>query len=227
MLQTGEHTSEIYIVDDDAMVRESLSIVFSQAGYRVRTFCDGTSVVTAARVRIPACILIDIYMPGTSGLDILKQLDAANYPAPIFVVSARRDISIAVEAIKNGACDFIEKQMDAASIVIRVGKTIATWVSRQTRDATSEIRWRHFPGRPLLSRREIEVLAQIMAGASNKESAMTLGISSRTIETHRQHIMKKLGAKNAVDLVHIVLGTDGRRSQNASPRVASDQIMRV
>ena len=226
MLQTGEQNSEIYIVDDDAMVRESLSIVFSQAGYRVRAFCEGTSVVAAARVRIPACIIIDIFLPGTSGLDILKQLDAANYPAPIFIVSARRDISIAVEAIKNGACDFIEKQTDAASIVARVGKTIATWASRQT-DATSEIRWRHFPGRPLLSRREIEVLAQIMGGASNKESATTLGISCRTIETHRQHIMKKLGAKNAVDLVHIVLGTDSRRSQDASPRAARDQIMRV
>jgi len=227
MLQTGVHSSEIYIVDDDAMVRESLSIAFSQAGYQVRTFCEGTSVIAAARVRIPACIVMDIYLPGTSGLDILKQLDAANYQAPIFVVSARRDISIAVEAIKNGACDFIEKQTDVASIVTRVGKTIATWASRQQKDATVEIRWRHFPGRHLLSRREIEVLAQIMGGASNKESATTLGISCRTIETHRQHIMKKLGAKNAVDLVHIVLGTDSRRSQDASPRAARDQIMRV
>jgi len=108
-----------------------------------------------------------------------------------------------------------------------VGKAIATWASRQQKDATSEIRWRHFPGRPLLSRREIEVLAQIMAGASNKEAAKTLGISSRTIETHRQHIMKKLGAKNAVDLVHIVLGTEGRRPQDASPRSANDQLMQV
>jgi two-component system, LuxR family, response regulator FixJ len=108
-----------------------------------------------------------------------------------------------------------------------VGKTITTWASRQQRDATSEIRWRHFPGRPLLSRREIEVLAQIMAGASNKEAAKVLEISSRTIETHRQHIMKKLNAKNAVDLVHVVLGTEGRRSQDASPRAAHDQIMRI
>jgi FixJ family two-component response regulator len=227
MLQAGEQNSEIYIVDDDAMVRESLSIVFRQAGYQVSAFCEGTSVVAAARARIPACILMDIYLPGISGLDILKQLDASNYPAPILVVSARRDISIAVEAIKNGACDFIEKQTDVASIVTRVGKTIATWAGRQQKDATSEIRWRHFPGRQLLSRREIEVLAQIMAGGSNKEAAKILGISSRTIETHRQHIMKKLGAKNAVDLVHIVLGTDGRRAQAVGPRSANDQIMRV
>jgi len=92
MLQNGEHNSEIYVVDDDALVRESMSIVFTQAGYQVKAFCDGASVVAAARVRTPACILIDIYLPGTSGLEILKQLGAANYPAPIFVVSARRDI---------------------------------------------------------------------------------------------------------------------------------------
>jgi FixJ family two-component response regulator len=225
MWQNGEQNSEIYIVDDDALVRESLSIEFSRAGYQVRSFCEGTSVIAAARVRIPACILTDIYLPGPSGLDILKQLDASTYPAPIFIVSARRDISTAVEAIKNGACDFIEKQTDIASIVTLVGKTIATWANRRQKDATSEIRWRHFPGRPLLSRREIDVLSQIMAGASNKEAAKTLGISSRTIETHRQHIMKKLGAKNAVDLVHIVLATEERRK--ASSRAAYDQNMRV
>jgi FixJ family two-component response regulator len=148
MLQTGENNSEIYIVDDDAMVRESLSIVFSQAGYQVRAFCEGTSVVAAARARIPACILMDIYLPGTSGLDILKQLDAANYPAPILVVSARRDISIAVEAIKNGACDFIEKQTDVASIVTRVGKTIATWATDNRRTRPRKSDGVIFPGAP-------------------------------------------------------------------------------
>ena len=89
MFQNDGHSSEIFIVDDDAMVRESLSIVFAQAGYRVKTFSDGTSVVAAARVRIPACILMDISMPGLSGLEALKQIDAANYPAPICIVSGR------------------------------------------------------------------------------------------------------------------------------------------
>jgi two-component system, LuxR family, response regulator FixJ len=205
MLQTAVPSSEIFIVDDDELVRDSLSTVFTQAGYRVTTFREGTSLVLTAQVRVPACILLDMYMPGPSGLDTLKQLDAAGYPAPIFIVSGRGDIPSAVEAIKNGAYDFIEKQMDAHSIVERVGKAIAAWSSRQWQGETPGILWRQFPGRDQLTRREIEVLAQITAAASNKEAARYLGISSRTIEIHRRHIMQKLGAKNAVDLMRIVL----------------------
>jgi FixJ family two-component response regulator len=221
MFQNDGHSSEIFIVDDDAMVRESLSIVFAQAGYRVKTFSDGTSVVAAARVRIPACILMDICMPGPSGLDILKQLDAANYPAPICIVSGRGDVPVVVEAMKNGACDFIEKQIDAGSIVERVGKAIDAWARLQQKDETSEIRWQHFPGRDRLTRREIEVLAQITAGANNKAAAKTLGISPRTIEIHRMHIMRKLGARNVVDLVRTVLNSSGSASQHVAIRALS------
>jgi FixJ family two-component response regulator len=154
-------------------------------------------------------------MPGPSGLEILKQLDAPNYPAPICIVSGRGDIPVAVEAIKNGASDFIEKQMEAGSIVERVGKTIGAWARRQQKSETSEIRWQHFPGRVHLTRREIEVLAQITAGASNKAAARNLGISYRTVEIHRSHIMEKLGARNVVDLVRIVLNKDGSTWQPA------------
>jgi two-component system, LuxR family, response regulator FixJ len=215
MLQNGGLSSEIFIVDDDALVRETLSIVFIRAGYQVMTFSEGPSFVAAARVRIPACVLMDICMPGPSGLDILKQLDAANYPAPICIVSGRGDIPVAVEAIKNGAYDFIEKQTEPASIVERVGKTIGTWASRQHRSEAPEIRWQHFPGRGHLTRREIEVLAQITAGASNKAAAKNLGISYRTVEIHRSRIMEKLGAKNVVDLVRMVLRADVSTLQHA------------
>jgi FixJ family two-component response regulator len=218
MFQTGALGSEIFIVDDDALVRESMSIIFSQAGYRVTTFSEGTSCVAAARVRIPACILTDMCMPGPSGLDILKQLDAANYPAPICIFSGRGDIPVAVEAIKNGACDFIEKQTDAGSMVERVGKTIDAWARRQQTDETSEIRWQHFPGRDRLTRREIEVVAQITAGVSSKAAAKNLGISPRTIEVHRMHIMQKLDAKNVADLVRIVLSRDGSTRRRAGLR---------
>jgi two-component system response regulator FixJ len=205
MLQTHVLNRELFIADDDEWVRDSLSSQFTLSGYQVTTFEEGTSLIRAARARMPACILLDICMPGPSGLDILKELDAANYSAPIFIISGRGDIPSAVLAIKNGAFDFIEKQTEALSIVERVDKTLAARTCHQQEGRTPEILWRHFPGRDQLTRREIEVLAQIVAAASNKEAARDLGISRRTIEVHRKHIMQKLGAKNAVDLVRIVL----------------------
>ena len=205
MLQPRLPSSEIFIADDEECVRDSLSSLFTLAGYQVTTFKDGAALVLTARVRLPVCILLDICMPGQSGLDTLKQLDAANYPAPIFVISGHGDIPSAVQAIKNGACDFIEKGDNANSIVERVETTLGALPSRRPQDQTSEIRWRYFPGRDQLTRREIEVLAQITAAASNKEAARDLGISRRTIEVHRRHIMQKLNAKNAIDLVRIVL----------------------
>lgn len=205
MLQPRLPSSEIFIADDEECVRDSLSSLFTLAGYQVTTFQDGAALVLTARVRMPVCILLDICMPGQSGLDTLRQLDAANYPAPIFIISGHGDIASAVQAIKNGAYDFIEKGDNANSIVERVETTLSVLPSRRPQDQTPEIRWRYFPGRDQLTRREIEVLGQITAAASNKEAARDLGISRRTIEVHRRHIMQKLGAKNAVDLVRIVL----------------------
>jgi two-component system, LuxR family, response regulator FixJ len=215
MRQNGGLSSEIFIVDDDALVRETLSIAFTRAGYQVMTFDEGPPFVTAARIRIPACVLMDICLPGPSGLDILRQLDAANYPAPICIVSGRGDIPAAVEAIKSGAYDFIEKHLEAGSIVERVGKTIGAWASRVQKSETPEIQWQQFPGRAHLTRREIEVLTQIAAGASNKAAAKNLGISYRTVEIHRKHIMTKLDAKNVVDLVRMVWRTNGGAVQHA------------
>jgi FixJ family two-component response regulator len=215
MFQTAELRSEIFIVDDDAIVRESLSAEFNRAGYQVAAFSEGMSFVSAARERSPACVVMDMFMPGPSGLEILKQLDPASYPAPICIVSGRADISLAIEAIRNGASDFIEKQMNAASIVERVGKAIEVWMRRQQMERTSEFQWRRFPGRDRLTRREIEVLTQIAAGATSKVAAEALGISSRTVEAHRWNIMKKLGAKNAAELVRIVL-SDGSGARKPS-----------
>jgi two-component system response regulator FixJ len=208
---TGSETSgEVFIVDDDPMVRDMLSEVFAQAGYRAISFVDGASFIVAARERIPACVILDIYMPGRSGLEILKDLDAPNYPAPIFVASGRGDIPSAVEAIKNGAFDFIEKRLDADTLVARVGEAIKARSQLRLDQNGSEIPSSAFPGCDLLTRREREVLALITASATNKEAAINLGISQRTVEIHRAHIMQKLGAKNSIDLARKVMGQERR-----------------
>lgn len=208
MSQQFMSPGEIFIVDDDQAVRDALSVVFSLEGYRVTSFGEGTSFLEAAHLITPACILLDVHMPGLSGLDVLKKLNAQHYAAPIFIISGQADIPMAVDAIKHGALDFIEKPFDANTVVARVREAIEVWV-RRAENGYGDILPSQFLGQDLLTPREREVLGQIAGGASNKEAGRKLGISPRTIEVHRARIMEKLGAKNAADLVRIVL-SDGR-----------------
>jgi FixJ family two-component response regulator len=205
MNQQLNSSNEIFIVDDDPAVRDALSVVFTLEGFHVSGFAEGNSFLTAARARTPACIILDVHMPGRSGLDILKELNAQHYGAPIFIISGQGDIPMAVDAVKNGALDFIEKPFDADTVVARVREAIEAWARRSMEKDQDSILAAEFPGHDLLTPREREVLAQIARGASNKEAGRHLGISPRTIEVHRARVMEKLGAKNAADLVRIVM----------------------
>ena len=195
----------IFVVDDDPLVLNALSVVLLREGYQVTGFGEGASFLAAAKARTPACIILDVQMPGQSGLDILKELNAQQYPAPIFIISGVGDIPMAVEAIKSGALDFIEKPFDATTVVTRVREAIEAWARRAQRGAGTDVLSKSFAGHDLLTARERDVLNQIAAGSSNKQAGRELGISPRTIEVHRARIMEKLGAKNAADLVRIVL----------------------
>jgi FixJ family two-component response regulator len=205
MAENASSRGEIFVVDDDPAVRETLSLVLTAGGYQVICFADGAALLAVARSRTPACILLDVHIPGKSGLDILKELHGEEYPAPIFMISGQGDIAMAVRAIKNGALDFIEKPFRGSEIVERLNDAIGAYQRRQAENSTPEVASLHFPGREPLTRREREVLEQFTAGASNKEAGRTLGISPRTIEDHRANIMKKLGARNAADLIRIVM----------------------
>jgi FixJ family two-component response regulator len=201
---TDKSRGEIFVVDDDPAVRETLSIVLSAGGYQVVCFADGAALLAVARTRTPSCILLDVHIPGKSGLDILKELHGEDYPAPIFIISGQGDIAMAVSAIKNGALDFIEKPFRGNELVARLNEAISAYARRQAQNAAKADSL-YFPGREPLTRREREVLERFAAGASNKEAGRELGISPRTIEDHRANIMKKLGARNAADLIRIVL----------------------
>lgn len=205
MSEKGASRGEIFVVDDDPAVRDTLSMVLSAGGYEVICFADGAALLSVARSRTPACILLDVHIPGKSGFDILKELHGEDYPAPIFMISGQGDIAMAVSAIKNGALDFIEKPFRGSEIVTRLNEAIDAYARRKSTGPGSSIQALHFPGREPLTRREREVLEQFTMGASNKEAGRHLGISPRTIEDHRANIMKKLGARNAADLVRIVM----------------------
>jgi two-component system, LuxR family, response regulator FixJ len=201
--------SEIFVVDDDPAVRDALRVVFELEGYRVSAFPDGVSFLAATRSRTPGCVLLDVHMPGRSGLDILNEL-GVQYAAPVFMISGQGDIPMAVEAIKQGAHDFLEKPFDADTVLTRVREALEARASKAS-GKSGDTLLAPFQGEDQLTPREREVLEKIALGASNKEAGRQLGISPRTIEVHRARIMEKLGARNTADLVRIVY-SDSRRT---------------
>ena len=211
--------NELFVVDDDEAMRDALSVVFTLAGYRVSLFADGDGFTEAVRTRRPSAVLLDLNLPDKSGLTVLREIDAQHFPAPIFIISGDGDVGRAVDAVKNGAFDYMVKPFETQAIVARVANAISTYARRKSERGAS---FHDFAGQGLLTPREREVLAQIAGGASNKEAGRQLGISPRTIEVHRARIMEKLGARNAADLVRIVLSGSGksRGAELASGMVA-------
>src|ERR1700723_4639666 len=128
---------EIFGVDDAPAVRETLSTVLSAGGYQVICFADGAALLAVARSRTPSCILLDVHIPGESGLDILKELRGEDYPAPIFMISGQGDIAMAVSAIKNGALDFIENPFRGNELVARLNEAIEAYERRQQADRSA------------------------------------------------------------------------------------------
>jgi FixJ family two-component response regulator len=196
---------QIFVVDDDPCMRQSLSSVLEEQGYEVVCFADGAALLSSARDRIPVCIFLEIRPPEKSGIDILKKLRAEDYPAPVFVTSGQGDIPMAVDAIRNGASDFIEKPVTGNEMVGRVKAAIEMLSRASPANNTSKICSLHFPGGEPLTRRERDVLAHLAEGATNREIAERLGLSARTIEGHRANIMKKVGVKSAAELVRRIL----------------------
>jgi two-component system, LuxR family, response regulator FixJ len=194
---------EIFVVDDDPATREAFSTALAAAGYELVCFADAAALLSQLRSNVPACIFIEVKMPERAGLELLKKLHEENCPAPIFVTSANGDIATAVEAVRSGAVDFIEKPINGAAIVGRMEAAI-TELSEASEDGLADIVTR-LPGCEPFTRREREVLARIAVGETNKEAARKLGLSSRTIEGYRASIMRKVGARNAAELLRRVL----------------------
>lgn len=205
----------VCVVDDDEVIRDVLSAVFDANGFTVETFESGDQFLANGPSASPACVLLDALMPGRTGLEVLKELNGRNGGAPVIMISGSADIPMAVDAIKHGALDFIEKPFDPETIVRRVEAALdASGARAEAREKTEQSG--EIPGSENLTPREREVLSLISSGQSNKEAGRLLGISPRTIEVHRARIMEKLGARNAADLVRIVLLANEGKSSAAA-----------
>ena len=201
--------STIYVVDDDEAVRDSLQWLLEGKGYRVRWFDSSGTFLTRYDPREVACLFVDIRMNGMSGLELQDKLIERKSPLPIVFITAHGDVPMAVETMKKGALDFIQKPFDENKLFALVEKmqerAQAAFVSHQ-RANTREI----LLGK--LTNREAQVLERIVAGRLNKQIADDLNISIKTVEAHRANIMEKLGANTVADLLKVALGSNTIKS---------------
>lgn len=191
---------KVFVIDADAASREQLSIALQRKAYDVICFADGASLLSEAKVGMPACVLLEMHASGQSGLDILKRLREENCMAPILVTSANGSIAMAVDAIRSGASDFIEKPFESSEIVNRIDAAIDEFAQ------PDPARQRWLAGREPLTGREHEVLEHLAGGLTNKEIARLMRLSARTIEGYRASILRKADARNVTDLLRRIYG---------------------
>jgi len=195
--------SVIHLVEDDEAMRESLVELLEDGGYTVRTYTRAEELLAQSSIE-PGCIVSDVRMPGIDGVTLLRRLRAGGSTTPLMLITGHGDIAMAVAAMKAGAIDFLEKPFEADALLAALGAALRDPPSK---DKTENVELSRQRLRKLTSR-EYEVLGQLVAGKSNKEIAAQLGISPRTVEFHRAHIMEKMATKGLPELVRVWLSAD-------------------
>ena len=189
----------VYIVDDDDAVRDSLAMLFRNAGLAVRAFRSALAFLEQPVPAAPACLVLDIRMPGMSGTALQDELAARAPRLPIIFITGHGNVPLAVQAVKKGAFDFIEKPFDDYQLLARVMKAFEHAAAAPGASAA------HRAQLALLSEREQEVLRLVLAGKPSRQVAEELTISARTVDFHRARIMQKLGVRSAAELFRVCL----------------------
>lgn len=195
------HRDTVFIVDDDASVRDSLALLLSLRGYVTASFASAEDFLGALQPDWRGCVVVDIRMPGMSGLELQRCLLERGPTLPVIVITAHGDVAAARQAFLADAVDFIEKPFDGKQLIDAIENAVAGLraVATAQDKATGT---RPTPGQ--LSVREREVMTLMAKGLHNRRIAEELGISPRTVEVHKARVMEKLGAQNLVDLVRLV-----------------------
>jgi two-component system response regulator FixJ len=195
----------IHLIDDDDGVRRSLAFSLTTAGLAVRAYDSGTAFLEALKGLQPGCIVSDIRMPGIDGLELQRRLNGLGVKLPVIIITGHADVRLAVDAMKAGAVDFIEKPFDDDVLLAAISAALERYDKTGEREAEVKAIRERLAG---LSPREREVLGGLVAGAANKTIAYDLKLSARTVEVHRANVMTKMGARSLSELVRMALLTE-------------------
>ena len=196
------HETEVYVVDDDAAVRDSLRSLLELEGFQVSAFASGAAFLQSLDSSAKGVLLLDVRLPDINGLDVQRRLAASGSALKIIIITGHGDVPMAVKAMQAGAADFIEKPFKGGIVVDSVRHALAADPpSAPAPTADDEVVARI----ERLTRREKEVLEQLVVGRQNKVIARELGISPRTVENHRAHVMEKMEAHSLSHLIRMAL----------------------
>ena len=206
--QAGKSASMVFVIDDDASVRAALSSLIRSVGIRVEVFASASDFLATKRPDGPACLILDVRLPGVSGLEFQAELAKTNSVIPIIFITGHGDIPMSVKAMKGGAVEFLTKPFRDQDLLDAVQVALERAKSRQERDkAVSELRAKF----ETLTHREKEVMERVTGGLLNKQAAAELGVTEITVKLHRGNVMRKMGAKSLADLVRMADTLDSRR----------------
>jgi FixJ family two-component response regulator len=197
----------VYIVDDDPDMRDSLAWLMNTVGLAVQTFGSADDFLRDFTPSGPGCLVFDVRMPGTSGLDLFEYLTSRNEELPVIFITAHADVPMAIRAMKSGAVEFVEKPFNRQTLLEKIQRAIKDDIARRALLADRESIQARFRG---LTDKEREVLSLIMDGRPNKAIASQLDITPRAVEMRRASLMKKLGTRSVVEMMRLALAVEDK-----------------
>ncbi len=207
--------SLVHVVDDDEAVRDSLQLLLETAGFAVRTYDSATAFLKVAANQPTGCVLTDVRMPELDGLALQRRLTELGIHLPVIVMTGHGDVPIAVEALKAGAADFLEKPFDDAQLLTAVSGALAASQRTHAEAAAVAAIAARFAS---LTPREREVMELLVKGQPNKTIAYDLGASPRTVEVHRARVMEKMAARSLPELVRMSIAMTQAKQSPEAPR---------
>ena len=213
--------ASVFIVDDDDAVRSSLRLLLKSVGLPAIAYASATDFLSAWQPEQPGCLVLDVRMPGMSGLELQHELNRRGAIIPVIFITGHADIPMAVEAIQHGAFDFLQKPFRDQDLIDRVQRALTTDAQQRRDLAKREVIRERFAS---LTPREREVLTLVTRGKANKVMAGDLGVSQRTVEIHRARVMEKMGAASLAQLVRMMLDLEAQSPSTRRLQALSNAV---